>query len=166
MPSAKFPSHPMISFFARVVIFIAGATGCLAQNSTVAADRGAMEKTMAGITAAFANGDLAAIASYHHPQVEKALSYTKVLKGRDAVLADLRGTLAAYTLTFVEHKVESLEFFGDTCVEQSTFTVRGEPKQSSPPFTFRGRAMVVYVRYAGSPSGWASIREMVQPASE
>jgi hypothetical protein len=29
-----------------------------------------------------------------------------------------------------------------------------------------GRSMVVYVRYPKSPTGWASIREIVQPASK
>jgi hypothetical protein len=31
---------------------------------------------------------------------------------------------------------------------------------------FKGRAMVVSVRYKKSPTGWASIREMIQPASD
>jgi len=149
-----------------LALFLAGATACLAQTASEDADRLAMQKTMAGIAEAFAKGDVDAIASYHHPQVEKALAYKKYVKGREAVIAELRGTLKAYVLTFVEHEVESLTFFGDTCVEQTRFAVRGEPKADSPPFIFRGRAMVVYVRYAGSPSGWASIRELIQPATE
>ena len=126
----------------------------------------AMKNTMAGLTAAFAREDLDAIASFHHPKVEKALSFSKRLVGRDAIIEDLRGTLAAYSLVFTEHVVESLEFYGDTCVEMTRFTIRGEPKGSALPFTFRGRAMVVYIRHSGSPTGWASIREVIQPYTE
>ncbi len=121
---------------------------------------------MDGLTAAFAKGDLKAIASFHHPKVEKALSFSKRLVGRDAVMADLRGTLGAYTLIFTEHVVESLEVYSDTCIEMTRFQIRGEPKGRAQPFVVRGRAMVVYVRYSESPTGWASIREVVQPYSE
>jgi hypothetical protein len=31
---------------------------------------------------------------------------------------------------------------------------------------FRGRTQVVYVRYKRSPTGWASIREIIQPATD
>lgn len=148
-----------------ILVLFFGAVGFAAEPSENA-DHRDMEKTMAGITAGFSSGDLDAIASYHHPDVEKALSFTKCLKGREAVISDLRGTLQAYSLQFTEHEVESLEFFGDTCVEVTRFAVRGEPKGDAPAFTFRGRAMVVYVRYAGSPSGWASIREVIQPATD
>jgi len=34
------------------------------------------------------------------------------------------------------------------------------------PTISRGRAMVVYVRYKDSPTGWASIREMAQTAPD
>ncbi len=34
------------------------------------------------------------------------------------------------------------------------------------PTISRGRAMVVYVRYKDSPTGWASIREMAQAAPD
>jgi ketosteroid isomerase-like protein len=55
---------------------------------------------------------------------------------------------------------------GDTAIEQSVFTIRSTPKAGGAPVIFKGRAMVVYVRYAKSPTGWASLREMIQPATE
>ena len=146
-----------------LVLFVAIVGGLRAESGSVA-DREGFEKTRSGLAAAFARGDVAAIAKYHHPDVQKALSYSKYLIGREAVLADLRQTFAAYTMTFVEDNVESVTFFGDTCVEQSKFAVRGEPKGNAKPFLFKGRSMVVYVRSKDSPSGWASIREVVQPA--
>jgi ketosteroid isomerase-like protein len=128
-------------------------------------DRNALEKTSVAIRAAFARGDIEGIMAYHHPDVIKALSYNKYLVGRDAVKADLLGTLRAYNMEFTEHRVENLFFQGDTAVEESTFAIRSTPKDGGAPVVFRGRAMVVYVRYKGSPTGWASIREVVQPAT-
>lgn len=103
---------------------------------------------------------------YHHPDVNKALSFHKVLIGRDAVAADLRSTLQQFRLEFVENNVESLLIENKTAVEQTLFTIKGTPVGGGQPFFFKGRAMVVYVRYKGSPTGWASIREIIQPASD
>jgi hypothetical protein len=54
---------------------------------------------------------------------------------------------------------------GNTAVEQTVFTIQGTPKKGGAPFLFKGRAQVVYVRYKMSPTGWASIREIIQPAT-
>jgi hypothetical protein len=53
-------------------------------------DRVALEKTSERIRAAFSVSDVEAIMKYHHPQVNKALSFQKVLLGREAVAADLK----------------------------------------------------------------------------
>jgi hypothetical protein len=82
------------------------------------------------------------------------------------VAADLRGTLQQFKLEFVENQVESLLIEENAAVEQTLFTIKGTPKAGGQPFLFKGRAMVVYVRYKESPTGWASIREMIQPASD
>jgi hypothetical protein len=42
--------------------------------------------------------------------------------------------------------------------------IKAIPKAGGPPVISRGRAMVVYVRSADSPTGWASLREMAQAA--
>jgi ketosteroid isomerase-like protein len=141
---------------------------CLARNAYAASnkDRNALEKTSQAIRAAFAKGDVAAAMEYHHPDVVKALAFHKQLKGRDAVAADLRGTLQQFNLEFVENQVESLLIEGNTAVEQTLFTIKGTPKEGGEPFLFKGRTMVVYIRYENSPTGWASIREMIQPATD
>ncbi|GAB4032428.1 YybH family protein [Spirosoma jeollabukense] len=138
-------------------------TKTFAQSTT---DRASLEKTSQAIRTAFARGDVAAILTYHHPDVVKALSYTKYLKGRDAVKVDLEGTLQGFTLEFKDNQVESLFIQGDTAIEQALFTIKGIPKKGGEPFFFKGRAQVVYVRYKQSPTGWASIREIIQPATE
>jgi ketosteroid isomerase-like protein len=149
-------------------LFLACAScACFAQSD---ADRAAVEKTGAAIRAAFAAGDVAAAMRYHHPEVRKALAYDKVLVGREAVAANLRETLAKFHLEFVRNDVESLLIVGDTAVEQTLFTIRvstaGPPTGAAAgaSYEFKGRTMVVYVRYAESPTGWASIRELIQPA--
>ena len=127
-------------------------------------DRDALKQTSENIRAAFTRGDLATILSYHHPEVVKALSYDKFIEGRDALRADLAGTLQHLNLEWKENRVESLFIQGDTAVELTTFTIKGTPKNGGESFLFKGRAMVVYVRYKNSPTGWASIRELIQPA--
>jgi ketosteroid isomerase-like protein len=127
-------------------------------------DRAALQKTGEAIRAAFARGDIETIMAYHHPDVIKTLSYDKYLLGRDAVKADLLGTLQTFNLSFEQSRVENTFFQGDTAVEQSVFTIKGTPKNGGTPFLFKGRSLVVYVRYKKSPTGWASIRELIQPA--
>ncbi len=143
------------------------AVGSFAINSHARtdADRESLEKTRDAIRAAFARGDVPAIMSYHHPDVVKSLSYGHFLNDRDAVQADMTALLQRYNVEWKENNVRSLLVQGDTAIELSDFTIQGTPKSQGEPFTYRGRAMVVYVRYKNSPTGWASIREIIQPAN-
>ena len=118
------------------------------------------------IRAAFAEQDLETIAALLLPEVVKALGYQDEQKGRAAVLGGIQGTLAAYNLEFVENVVENIYFQGDLAIEQTRFAIKGTPKASGDSFLFMGRTMVTYVRHAESPSGWATIREIIQPATE
>ena len=149
------------------VSFVLLAVGCFAQNpyGGTADDRDSLAKTGAAIRAAFARGDIETIMAYHHPDVIKALGYNHYLVGRDAAKADLLQSLQLNHLEFKKSRVESAYFQGDTAVEESVFTIQGTPKNGAAPFLFKGRSMVVYVRYKKSPTGWASIREIIQPAT-
>jgi ketosteroid isomerase-like protein len=130
-----------------------------------ASDRSAIEATGQAIRAAFAAGNVAEVMRYHHPDVRKALSFQNVEVGRDAVAAGLKDTLRKVHLEFVENNVESLLIEGDTAIEQTVFTIKATPRDGGQPSLFHGRTMVVYVRYKESPTGWASIRELIQPAN-
>jgi ketosteroid isomerase-like protein len=130
------------------------------------ADRESLQKTGEAIRTAFAQGDVDRIMAYHHPEVIKALSFHKYLVGRDAVAEDLRKTLQQFKLEFEENRVESLIIQGDTAIEQTVFAIRSTPKSGGESSLFRGRTQVVYVRYKRSPTGWASIREIIQPATD
>jgi ketosteroid isomerase-like protein len=129
-------------------------------------DEDMLKQTSKSIRAGFAKGDITAIMSYHHPDVVKALNYTSYTNGREAVKADLLKTLNLYNLEFSKNKVESLLINGDTAIEQTLFTIKGTPKSGDEPFIFEVRAMIVYIRYKDSPTGWATIREMIQPATK
>lgn len=130
------------------------------------ADRAAIEKTSEAVRAAFFRGDIPAILSYHHPDVTKALAYNKYLVGRSALEADLRSTFENYSLEFLQNDVEILSIHGDMATQQILFSVKGTPKKGGAPFFFRGRTMLILVRYDKSPTGWATLREIVQPAPD
>lgn len=102
---------------------------------------------------------------YHRPDVRKALSFKNVEVGGNAVAAGLQDSLRRFHVEFVENNVENLLIAGDTAIEQTVFAIKATPLAGGQPSIFRGRTMVVYVRYKDSPTGWASIRELIQPAS-
>jgi ketosteroid isomerase-like protein len=126
-------------------------------------DRSALAATDHAILEAFARGDVEAVMAYHHPDVVKGLSSDRLLRGREAVKADLAETMRTVHLEFKQNQVESTVFLGQSAVEITTFTIQGTPKNGGAVFLIKGRAMVVYVRSATSPTGWASIRELIQP---
>ena len=126
----------------------------------------AIEETGAAIREGFSKGDISLIKMYHHPDVVKALSYTNHLVGRDAVMENLKKTLKDFNLEFQENNIESILLTEEIAVEQTLFTIKGTPKRGGKPFLFKGRTMVTYIKYDKSPTGWASIREIIQPANE
>jgi ketosteroid isomerase-like protein len=149
-----------------LILFMASTGGCFASDNFAASkdDQESLRKTGDAIRAAFAQGDIDAVMAYHHPDVIKALAPDRYLVGREAVRADLKGTFSNFKLEFVDNRVESTLFHGGTAVEESLFTIRSTPLAGGAPSVFRGRSMVVYVRDRRSPTGWASIREIIQPA--
>jgi len=148
------------------VIIASAFYGCTNTKAVVGseADRAALAQTSKMIQAAFAKGDVKEVMKYHHPDVVKALSYGTYLAGRKSVEANLAGTFKTFKLQFIENKVENVFFEGETATQLNLFTIKGTPKAGGKPFVFKGRAIVVYLKYKGSPTGWASIREVVQPA--
>lgn len=160
-------SHNRVPILVLACLAVAAiVSGCSAGRVHVQlnTDQSALEKTSEDIRAAFAVGDIVTIMAYHHPDVVKSLSYGNYLIGRDAVQKDIAGTLQRFNLDWKQNQVRSLLIQGDTAVELTDFVIQGTPKKQGEPFVFRGRAMIVYVRYKNSPTGWASIREIIQPA--
>jgi ketosteroid isomerase-like protein len=156
-----------MNHFRIAVIFAAalaaGAPLAFAQNSGTPADRAALMRTGDAIRAGFAASDVDTILKYHHPNVEKWLSPTSHTVGRNALRAELAETFKTVQMMFAENQVESTLFIGDTAIEVSTFAIRVTPKAGGEPSMAKGRAMVVYLRSAQSPTGWLSLRELIQP---
>ena len=130
----------------------------------MSADEAALDKTDAAVRAAFAAGDLDAIRRYHHPDVVKALSPGPLLMGRDAVVNAIGSNLKDARLEFIESQIESSLVMNESAVRIFHFTIRATPKSGGPSSSFTGRSMIVYERRKESPTGWATIRELVQPA--
>ena len=114
------------------------------------------------IRKAFAENDIETITALHHPEVVKALGYNDVKTGRADVIKALEGTLKNFKLEFIENTVESIFINGDTAVEQTKFIIKGTPKTEGEPFLFKGRTQVTYIKDKNSPSGWVTVREIIQ----
>jgi len=114
------------------------------------------------IRSAFSEENLEKIKMLHHPDVIKALGYEDLKVGRAQVIEALQQTLNNYKLEFVKNEIENILIQKDLAIEQTKFSIKGTPKQGGKPFIFSGRTMVTYVRYADSPTGWATIREIIQ----
>ncbi len=118
------------------------------------------------IREAFSNGNLEKIKSLHHPDVIKALGYNDLKVGREEVMSGLKETLENYSLEFIENDVESILIRDSIVIEQTKFAIKGISKKEGTSFVFKGRTMVTYIRYSKSPTGWATIREIIQPATD
>lgn len=149
-----------------VFMLLITISSCTTQKNFVgsANDRSSLTKTSEEIHKGFLDGDVDKIMLFHHPQVIKAFAYDKYVVGAEAVRTGLVETLKSYRLEFVENKVENTFFQGKTAVESYLFVIKGTPKNGGDPFLFKGRSVVTYVRYKNSPTGWASIREVIQPS--
>lgn len=146
-------------------LFFCGRTA--AQNlSGSEQERKALEQTSIGIRTAFATEDVSTILSYHHPEVRKALAYKHLINGRAELEKDLKNTFSHVRLKWLENHVESLVFHNNTAIEMTSYTIEVTPKNNAKAFLSKGRAMIVYVKSKESPTGWASIREVIQPEAE
>jgi len=151
-----------------IVCFIAmlwTSTMAIAQvNLPTPEDKIGLERTTKAIRDAFARGDVEAIVALHHPDVIKYFGGKNVVTGRAELRKGLIQTFRNVKMEFVANKIESTVFNGSTAIETSIFTFKVTPKGGGKPTISSGRSMVVYVKYKGSPTGWASIREMAQAA--
>jgi ketosteroid isomerase-like protein len=142
-------------------------SGCSTSPAGVSESyRQSLLKTTAAIRDAFARGDVAALMALHHPNVVKYFGGDNVVKGRAALGRGMAGTFKNVKMQFVENRIESTVFNGETAIETSIFTIKVIPKNGGQPTFARGRSMVVYVRYKDSPYGWVSLREMAQAAPD
>lgn len=149
----------VLTFFLIVVIPL----GVYSQNENV---KDEILKNGKTIRKAFSDGDIEKIKSLHHPEVIKALGYNDLKIGRDEVINGVKETLQNFNLEFIRNDVENILIRDNIAIEQTKFSIKGTPKNGGESFIFTGRTMVTYIRYEKSPTGWATIREIIQPATE
>jgi ketosteroid isomerase-like protein len=143
------------------------AAGCCGNNPGESAnDRRSLEQTKTAIRDAFGRGDVAMILLLHHPDIVKDFGGNNVVSGRDALGKGLSELFRTSKVEFLENRIENTVFNGETAIETCVFAIRSTPKNGGSPTIARGRSMVVFVRYSSSPTGWVSIREMVQEAPD
>lgn len=143
-----------------VAFFLPGCT----HADKYADERQSLDKATANLRAAFARGDIPAIVAMHSKDIVKYFGGNNVITGRDGLKKQLTGMLQNNKVEFIENKVESTIFTGNTATQTSIFTIKIIPKAGGKPAFAHGRSMVVYVQDNSSPSGWLSVREMAQGA--
>ena len=126
--------------------------------------RQSLDKATAAIRTAFANGDAAMVGRLHSPDVIKYFGGNNVLLGREAVEKGARDWFQGSTVAFIENTVESTTFIGKVAIQTVIFGIRSTPKNGGKPSVGRGRSMVIYKQDEQSPTGWLTIREIVQEA--
>ena len=147
-----------------IVICLLGIAACSDRNGSGSPeDQESFEKTKALILEGFAKGDVKGVLALHHPDVVKYFGGKNIVVGLEGLKKQLTDMFSYAKTEFIENNIESTVFNGDAVVETSIFAMRLIPKNGDSAHVFRGRSMVVYVRYKDSPTGWASLREMTQP---
>jgi len=138
----------------------------IAKADKITDEKKSLDKATAAIRDAFARGDVAAIVALHSPDIVKYFGGNNVVTGRAALAKGLTQMFKSQKMEFVENKVESTLFIGNTAVQTVIFAFKITPKNGGKPTIGRGRSMVVYERSSQSPTGWLSVREMAQAAPD
>jgi ketosteroid isomerase-like protein len=112
---------------------------CSANSSRfVTDDREALLKTTQAIRDAFGRADVPAIVALHHPDVVKAFGPNNYVNGREALEKGLTQMFQSTRLEFVENRVQSIIFNGDTAIETSIFQLKRFPKTVARPLYQEG----------------------------
>ncbi len=143
------------------LLFLSGAC-TIPDKDDSADDRRALRSTTEAIRKGFAKGDVSAVLALHHPDIVKYFGGKNIVTGREGLKKQLTDLFNYANVEFVQNDIESTIFNGNSVIETSLFGIRLVPKNGDSTHVIHGRAMVVYVRYKDSPTGWASLREMTQ----
>jgi ketosteroid isomerase-like protein len=136
-----------------------------AQNLTGSTeDRRSLDKATDAIRDAFAKGDAELATSLHSPDIIKYFGGNNVVAGRQALKKTLLDWFQNSTVEFIENKVESTVFAGETAIQTVIYGIKSTPENGAAPVIASGRSMVIYMRDKTSPTGWFSLREITQDA--
>ncbi|MEM7568480.1 MAG: DUF4440 domain-containing protein [Pseudomonadota bacterium] len=126
-------------------------------------DVAAIEETRRRVFSAYKAGDLATMMAYFHPDVIQIPAFDKVLDGKAAVEANYAAALAHFQITMTD-ALENLSISADMASTHGTYDIVLTPKAGGAAMQRSGRYMVIMKRWAESPTGWSTFRELVQPA--
>jgi ketosteroid isomerase-like protein len=146
------------------IIFFATHAKAQKISDTVEA-RKSLDKATDAIRDAFAKKDIELVIQLHSPQIIKYFGGNNVIIGRAGLRKQITGWFkSAKEIKFIENKVESTVFTGNTAIQTVIFAIKTTPGDGGQPVIARGRSMVVFIRDKSSPTGWLSLREITQEA--
>jgi ketosteroid isomerase-like protein len=139
--------------------------GCKVMPETpIEDDQQAIEETRERVFTAYKAGDLDTMMVHFHPDVIQIPSYDKALIGKERVRANYAAALEMFDIV-ISDDLENMYIDGDVATTHGLYTVTLTPKAGGEPMQRSGRYMVIMKRWAGSPTGWSTFRELVQPAA-
>ncbi|MEO9868953.1 hypothetical protein [Ekhidna sp.] len=147
-----------------ILILLALMVSCQPSSFEEAESKKQLEETSKAIRTAFKNGNVDSIMLYHHPDVMKVFSFDEEPGDFAMVKKGLEDLLVNNEVHFEESEIESRLINDNTSILQTKFKLFGKVKSTGEEWSYEGRTMVVSVKYDKSPTGWATIREIVQPA--
>lgn len=127
------------------------------------ADKAALEATRSTVFAAYKVGDLDTMMDHFHPDVIQIPNYETLLHGKDAVRANYAAALSRFEVLMTD-TLEDMFIDGDMATTHGRYDIVLTPKEGGEPMARSGRYMVIMKRWSGSPTGWSTFRELVQPA--
>ena len=148
----------------QLLIVLLISTCAYTQNITdTVALRQSLDNATAAIRKAFEDGDAVLVGKLHSPNVIKYFGGNNVIIGRDAIEKGARDWFQNTKVEFVENTVENTEFIGNIAIQTSIFSFKTTPKNGGKSsVSGRGRSMVIYIQDKSSPTGWLTLREIVQ----
>ena len=152
-----------ITFYLSIMLLCGWGLSAQDLNGSPA-DRQSLDKATAAIRDAFAKGDAALAVRLHSPHIVKYFGGKNVIVGREALMKQLQDWFNHSTVEFIENKVETTVFSGETAIQTVIFAIKSIPKNGGKAVIARGRSMVVYVKEKTSLTGWLSLREITQEA--
>lgn len=123
----------------------------------------AIEETRDTVFAAYRAGQLDVMMQHFHPAVIQIPAYDKVLIGKEAVRANYAAALSLFKIDITDD-LENMDVAGDMATTHGLYKVSLIPKAGGQGLERTGRYMVIMRRWAESPTGWSTFRELVQPS--
>jgi uncharacterized protein (TIGR02246 family) len=121
------------------------------------ADIAALNAARTAFMSGYEKGDADAIGGLYHTDAISESNGQPTLKGREAIVASLKGMFqhVSVTTTLTPDETRTL---GDVGLDRGHYSVTVTPKSGAPAVTGQGRYMVIYVK--GPDGTWRVSRDM------